>query len=1116
MTFLAVLIGALFVAAPAEAGPIVAAIAVGIKTLAAWQIGSFAIGSFILRTAASFALSALARARQEKPRAAGLRTDSTLAGEATSGSVVIGRYATAGVMACPPMTDRKWGKTPNAILTYVVELGDAPFTSLDGIWIGDEKVQFLAPSPDSPFPDHNRCGGKYLGKVWFKFFDGRQSAAYPGLLETDGNGRPWEPDMVGRGIPFVVIRFRYDRETFQGLPSCLFEVTGIGLYDPRKDSSIGGVGEHRWGDLSTYEPSENTAVQIYNILRGIELPDGSVWGGSADAEDLPLGSWFAEMNKADALIGDEPRFRSSYEIKIGPESLGGDEPAEVIETLLRGSDGAISEFGGVWKIRLGGPGLPVAFFTDDDVIVTEAQNRTPFPGLQETCNGVTAQYPAPLARWANKEAPPRFDADLEALDGGNRLVAALMLPATPYPKQVQRVQRALLKDERRFLSHELVLPPDFTLVEVLDCVSWASEENGYLGKTFSVNARQDQPLTLLQHFGLREVDPSDRDWSPDFELPDTVRSPTTDVPAPRAIADFNAEASSVPGPGGSARLPSILLTWPTDEIAARGIRFVITEKASGRLASSGSIHELDEGALNVSQGILPNTRYLVRGRLVSDLATIWSADIEVLTLDIRLGSQDVDFEIIKAEVREDLADLEEWAGGTGEFIRGLREEIAAIRDGVAEIDFSTYERHEAVRRETAVEIGKARGEFFEQIDIAASETEAVAQRLTGLTATVAGNTAAITTEQTARASADEAIASSVEVVSTKTAENTAAIASEKLARTNAVAAIALTVDAVEAKSNANAAAITQERLARTDAFEALAADITTVESALGNKANASAVSALTTRVTDNEGEITATADKVDLVEARTNRSSASGRFRVQAISTPSGAHSRIVLKAEAETNTDEQSAALFLEARTDGGNQVYVVADRFAVVQGANGVRRVPFVVDAGVVYMDEAFIRQAAIKTAHLDNAVINRAKIIDLEVVTGKLADGSVTKFFEAANYGGVETDNTSTSVRITNFVWTATSDELYTFKVRYRHKATDGGAAAGRIEINRDGETQWQSFIEKDSTSSTDGPWKTYILGGLEWLGAGSHNIDVRLLSSGYHIKMAAEIVLTRWVK
>ncbi len=59
--------------------------------------------------------------------------------------------------------------------------------------------------------------------------------------------------MVGRGVAQAILTFlwRDSPQVWQGRPDVRFIVKGIRLYDPRKDSTAGGSGAHRYGTLST-------------------------------------------------------------------------------------------------------------------------------------------------------------------------------------------------------------------------------------------------------------------------------------------------------------------------------------------------------------------------------------------------------------------------------------------------------------------------------------------------------------------------------------------------------------------------------------------------------------------------------------------------------------------------------------------------------------------------------------------------------------------------------------------------------------------------------------------------------------------------------------------------
>lgn len=174
MTVLLIALAALFFwGAPAEAGPVAAAIGAAVKAIAAWKIGTFSIGLFLLKQTVAFSLSLLARKKAKAGSTGGIRSEQTMSGEGTSGSIILGKYATAGTMVAPPMTDGSFGKTPNAVLTYVIDLADMPITSLDGLWVDDSKIEFLEARPrivGQSVPGSHERRGKVRRKAMVQIF----------------------------------------------------------------------------------------------------------------------------------------------------------------------------------------------------------------------------------------------------------------------------------------------------------------------------------------------------------------------------------------------------------------------------------------------------------------------------------------------------------------------------------------------------------------------------------------------------------------------------------------------------------------------------------------------------------------------------------------------------------------------------------------------------------------------------------------------------------------------------------------------------------------------------------------------------------------------------------
>lgn len=632
-----VLIGS---AEPASAAPVVALLG-AIGSAISSFVASSALAGFLVRTAISIGLSLLSRALQKKPRQPGIQTDTTTSGGRTPQKFILGRYATAGQLIAPPNSYMAFDGMPRAWLVYPIALSVVPGCTVERIVINDEYATFVPTGlPEWPL---GGTGG-YDGKVLFSYFDGTQTAVHPGLMSAFASDpdRPWLADMVGPGLCYAVIRFFYARSLFNGLPSVRFEMMGIPLYDPRADGAVGGSGAQSWDNPATWVQSENPAVMIYNILRGIDVGTGIRWGGDCEADDLPLSNWFAAMNACDVAIpladgGSEPQYRAGLEIALS------DEPAAVIEELLKACAGQIVEVGGRWKMRVGAPSLPTYFFSDDDLIVSKDQEFEPFPGLSETFNGITSTYPEPESLWEAKEAPPRYNDTWEAEDGDRRLVASLDLPACTRINQVQRLMAAYIADHRRFRRHRIALPAEAAVLEPLETVAWTSARFGYSAKVFEVASVVDAAMTLIQGMSLRERDGTDFAWSPSDMIATSIAPVGTTPPVSQAVPGFAVEGVSLLDAASTPRRPGLVMTWtPGAATDVRGLKWQIRVLGASGLSLSGAHSEFDDGELRISDGVLPLTTYQVRARLIVDRATSWTAWTNVTTPAALIGSSDIE------------------------------------------------------------------------------------------------------------------------------------------------------------------------------------------------------------------------------------------------------------------------------------------------------------------------------------------------------------------------------------------------------------------------------------------------------------------------------------------
>lgn len=629
-----------FSAKPSKADPITATlVAIGVSATTAAAITS-AIISFALTAAASM----LSKALQKKPVPPGIKLERTATGGAVGRRAIIGYYATAGSEVCPPMSHGADGKTPNAYLTKVIAVSDVPVDSITAVMVNGEFVPLGAVSEYGL-----ALGGKYAGLAWVRFHDGRQTAADDMLVSKYSNYiRPWGPDRIGTGVAYAIFTFKLDTDVFKGEPECKVELIGMRLYDLRKDSSIGGSGSQRWDDPTTWGPTLNPAVMIYNLLRGIDVGDDRRYGGEAVAEDLPVSNWVAAMNVCDELVpldgnyGSEPRYRAGYEI-----DLLEDEPASVIEELLKACSGSIVELGGVYKIRCGPPSLPVMFVTDEDFIITSDQDFNPFPDIGASHNSINCVFPHPGTGWNTHEAPPFTVAAYVEQDDGIDLPASLQMPSCPFPWQVQRNMRAWLQDDRRWRQHSARFGHYAWALEPLDVVSWTSARNGYAGKLFEVDAADENLMTLGKRVQLREIDPSDYSWSPEMQLPDPVTPGQWELPVQQQVPGWNVLPSSVKDGDGEDRRPALLCMWTVDAAEdATALKIQVRLAGTTTLITDATIGNFADGFTLLSEGILPSTSYEARAEYLVDRPTAWSAWVSVTTGDIKLGGKDFDPNVI--------------------------------------------------------------------------------------------------------------------------------------------------------------------------------------------------------------------------------------------------------------------------------------------------------------------------------------------------------------------------------------------------------------------------------------------------------------------------------------
>lgn len=725
----------------AHAGPLVPLIgAIGSFLASGTILSQLAVG--LLLTGVRLGVSLLMGGKKEtKP--AGIQQDVKFGGNNPL-SFIMGRFATPGQLEY----GNTWGKegdTPNAYLTRVISISDIP-CEITGIWVDETHCDMPTTGVEDPgfvLPQFTQDGKNY---AWIKPQNGNQTDADAFLISKFGNDaeRPWLSDMIGKGVPYFSFTTRFNQKLFNGAPTLIAETDGIPLYDPRKDSSVGGEGAQRWNDYSTFEPSSNLVVQIYNIYRGIRYEEKVIWGGGYEAYQLPLANWMSAMNTADisvALVGGgtEPQYRGGIEIEVN------EEPASIIEELAKAGNAYLGESGGFTTILIGSPGAAVYSFTDSQIIVTEEMSLDPFPGITDTYNGASASYPEPEIKWGPKDAPQYIRSDYEVLDDGRQLLADIQYRACPYPIQVQRLMKQAVEDYRRFKVHQFCLPPEALFLGINDVVSWTSAYNQYESKKFLISSAQVLP-NLLMLVTLKEIDPADNAWDPETDQKDYSLGPISPiVPPAQPITGWAVAPKIIYDSEGEERRPTIEVFFKGDLDDIEWVHVWVRLKDDPTSIIFDSKVPYGEPLADdypfpksfvLPSVFLPDEDYEVQGQFVpfvgSDRPMELSAWLTVHTDNVLLGLKDV-YPIDISEIAKDLAEFDKWVG---ESIRAAREELERIDQLMSDQNAWNYKDKMQLRRELLITTGDITAAYTEAILVATGPDSALATRVEDLEVSV--------------------------------------------------------------------------------------------------------------------------------------------------------------------------------------------------------------------------------------------------------------------------------------------------------------------------------------------------------------------------------------------
>ncbi|MBB5041923.1 phage tail protein [Shinella fusca] len=649
------------------------------------------------------------RAKKVEQQAGGVQFERQY-GENVSRQVACGRVGIAG-HDCYVNT---YGDA-NKRLQQVYALSDFPCDGLSRIWAGGKELPLTHQGGGYYTVD----SGDYAGLMSFRFYDGTQVSADATLISGSNPSGRWTANHVGTGICYLVAYLTYDQERLAQPPQFFFEIRGARLYDVRKDSTAGGVGPHRWGDYSTYEWTENPVVMDYNYRRGFSVNGDVFLGMGMSPADLPVDRYAIAANICDEIASYGKRYRCSV---IFDADL---EHGDNIDAVMQSCGGiVVDSVDGSWPLI--GTNQPIVeTITDADLISTEPIRFQKYKSQADIVNSVQGTYPEPSNIWSPVGYDTQTNTSQVSLDRRTRDFK-LDLPTVPYKAQANQLASIYYKENRYEATAEIVVRPRFQTIKAGDWIRWNSARYG--DRVWMVSSRSIKALTSdgPRNVALSLVERDGAIYDSVGVLPPVVPIPPGEPTYVNELPDYAIIPVIATGADGRS-YAAFRLSWSSIvDPTVVSVEFQWRIKTEPTNIFTRTV-PADAQIAFVQEGILSLTEYEFRYRVIVEgrPAPGYVAWVSITSLDGGNADLEVGLGNLKDEVTDVFKQLQQGLDDT----RPLLEQILTNQQLHGAVS-------ESARRRLAVEVGRNRAAFDEQIVVVASELEALAEQITDVTVAV--------------------------------------------------------------------------------------------------------------------------------------------------------------------------------------------------------------------------------------------------------------------------------------------------------------------------------------------------------------------------------------------
>lgn len=573
---------------------------------------------------------------------------------------------------------------------------------------------------------HYRVDG-FSDKISIRFYDGRPGQPVDAKLvaDTAGLGNTWKNTSVNAGLCYVVVERLYDSALFEkGKPEFEFVMRGLREYDPRKDSTVaGGSGPQRINDPATWVFTRNPAVHRLNYQLGLRaLNSGrTLIGEGKSLGQLDLATYFVAMNVCDTIKAGKPTY------ECGLWVTGADDHTEILKEFEDAMAGYGLNRRGLSGVIAGAPQIPVLEITKDDLDTGRSSEYQFRKSAFERYNHLSGQFLSIEDNWNPQSLKPVYSNADVAVDGRNRQTSNDFLQVTD-PDIAQYLLTIRYRQNR--MGGTATLPISYRVglkVQEGEWVVW----NGRTWMISDWGADENFDFTLkLSETSADIYDDGDIDPGP-VVIPPT---PPINPSILTTVQNFAVETGMIEGAEGF-QTPVLRFTWDPPQDPSI-VEVIFEYRISGQTTVYTDVcKDPEAGEYQTSKDVISGVFYNARAtiRTVPDrfkTYTPWVTSANVT------GNQTVFAEV-------DLSNIEDALGWLRNSTRTAQDAIDGLIAGMMELATVAYKDTRNLARELSVELGAARAEYREDIQLAVNETMAVAGKVETLTAALGGNTASI-------------------------------------------------------------------------------------------------------------------------------------------------------------------------------------------------------------------------------------------------------------------------------------------------------------------------------------------------------------------------------------